>query len=276
MPKVLTEEQVTGYQKNGFVSPVPVFNAAEIAACRTDVEQTETTMGEFFRGIGQTKFYLRFPWAFKMATHPKLLDAVEDLIGPDIMIYHNTAWIKEPSDNAYVSWHQDNTYFGHDPCEVLTAWIALSPATEQSGCMQFLPGSHKGKVKKHKDTFDKNNLLTRGQTIENVPKKETVPIILKPGQLSLHHPLTVHASGLNKSKSKRIGFAIQSYIGSNVNQIIGKTFVQQARGEDLFMYHKHTTRPSELMNEKDLELRNKSNEELQKILYKDAKKIGEY
>ena len=110
----------------------------------------------------------------------------------------------------------------------------------------------------------------------NVPEKETVPIILKPGQLSLHHPLTVHASGLNKSNNKRIGFAIQSYIGTNVNQIIGKTYVQQAKGNDKFEYHEHTSRPNRIMNEIDIIIRNKSNKELQKILYKDAKKMGKY
>ena len=102
------------------------------------------------------------------------------------------------------------------------------------------PGSHKDNFKKHKDTFDEDNLLTRGQTIENVPAKDIIPIILKPGQLSIHHPMTVHGSGPNLSKSRRIGFAIQSYIGTNVEQILGKTYVQQVRGKDDFKYHEHT------------------------------------
>ena len=100
--------------------------------------------------------------------------------------------------------------------------------------------------------------------------------MLKSGQLFLHHPMTVHGSGPNLSKSRRIGFAIQSYIGTNVEQILGKTYVQQVRGQDDFNYHEHTSRPNEFMNKKDLILRDNANNELQKILYKDAKKIGKY
>ena len=131
-----------------------------------------------------------------MATHPKLLDAVEDLIGPDIMIYHNTAWIKEPSDDAYVSWHQDNTYFGHDPCEVLTAWIALSPATEQSGCMQFLPGSQKGGLRNLKaPDIGSGNMLSSGQNVDiSGDQIDPVSVVLQPGEASIHHAFLVHGS----------------------------------------------------------------------------------
>ena len=114
------------------------------------------------------------------------------------------------------------------------------------------------------------------ETINEVQINDTVPILLKPGQLSLHHPMTIHGSGINMSKKKRIGFVIQSYIGTNVNQVIGKTYVQQARGKDEFKYHEHTSRPTELMNKNDLISRDKANNELQKILYKDAYKIGKY
>ena len=119
-------------------------------------------------------------------------------------------------------------------------------------------------------------MLTRGQTVQNVPIEETTPNILKAGQLSLHHPMIVHGSGPNKSDKRRIGFVIQSYIGTNVDQVIGKVYVQQARGKDTFKFHEHTKRPVELMSKKDIELKNKANEELSKIFYKDAKKVGKY
>jgi len=140
----------------------------------------------------------------------------------------------------------------------------------------MLPGSHKKKFKQHKDTFDANNLLTRGQTIENVPFKKTIPILLKAGQLSLHHPKTIHGSGPNLSKKRRIGFAIQSYIATNVRQRVGKVYVHLARGQDDFHFHEHTTRPKQRMNSTNLKFRDKANLELQKILYKDSKKIGKY
>ena len=158
----------------------------------------------------------------------------------------------------------------------MTAWLAITDANEENGCMRMWSGSHKEKIKDHKDTYDQNNLLTRGQTVQNVPIEKTTPNILKAGQLSLHHPMIVHGSGPNKSNQRRIGFVIQSYIGTNVDQVIGKVYVQQARGIDKFKYHEHTRRPVELMNKNDVILKNKANEELSKIFYKDAKKVGKY
>jgi len=245
MPRFLSEEQIAGYEKTGFVSPVPVFNAAEVTACRADVEKTETTMGDFFRGIGQTKFYLRFPWAFKMATHPKLLDAVEDLIGPNIMIYHNTAWIKEPSDDAYVSWHQDNTYFGHDPCDVLTAWIALSPATEKSGCMQFLPGSHKAGLRNlNTPDVGGGNMLSSGQNVDiSSDEVDPVSIVLQPGEASIHHAFLVHGSLPNKGNDRRMGITF-IYHPPHLGQIgKARTSALLVRGEDKFGKFDHEQAP---------------------------------
>ena len=111
----------------------------------------------------------------------------------------------------------------------------------------------------------------------NLPKLEkTTPVILKAGQLSLHHPKIIHGSGINKSKDRRIGFAIQSYIGSNVDQVLGKMYVQLARGKDTFNYHQYVKRPSELMNNIDVSSRKKANEELSKIFYSGSKKIGKF
>ena len=137
-------------------------------------------------------------------------------------------------------------------------------------------GSHKEKIKDHKDTYDENNLLTRGQTVQNVPIEKTIPNILRAGQLSLHHPMIVHGSGPNKSNQRRIGFVIQSYIGSNVDQVLGKMYVQKARGEDKYKYHEYSNIPTELMGRKEVISQNKANEELSKIFYKDAKKLGKY
>src|SRR6266567_9509848 len=115
----------------------------EAGSCREELEAMEAAMGGALRGPSRTKFYLRYPWAYRLATRPAILDAVEDLIGPDILLYQNTAWVKNAGEDSYVSWHQDNTYFGHVPCEVLSVWVALSPSRPESGSMRFLTGSHK-------------------------------------------------------------------------------------------------------------------------------------
>jgi ectoine hydroxylase-related dioxygenase (phytanoyl-CoA dioxygenase family) len=140
------------------------------------------------------------------------------------------------------------------------------------------PGTHKDDLKIHEEKFndDQGNLLTRGQTIENVPIEKTEPIILKAGQMSLHHPRIAHGSGINKSNKRRVGFVIQSYIGTNVEQIIGKVYVQQARGEDLFNYHEHTKRPVNTMEKENIDIRNKANEALSKIFYSGLSQKGKF
>ena len=137
-------------------------------------------------------------------------------------------------------------------------------------------GSHKDDLKQHDQKFDKGNLLTRGQTVKNVPEEKTTPIILKAGEMSLHHPTVVHGSDLNKSNDRRIGFVIQSYISTNVKQVLGKNGVQLARGEDKFKYHEIIARPSLLMNKDDLKIKKRENDNLQKIFYAGSKKKGEY
>ena len=131
-------------------------------------------------------------------------------------------------------------------------------------------------MKDHNQKFDEGNLLTRGQTVENVPIKETKAVILNAGQMSLHHPKVVHGSGLNLSKDRRIGFVIQSYIGSDVDQVLGKMYVQKARGEDNFRYHEYVSRATNLMDPKDIENRRKANDEVNKIFYSGSKKRGKY
>ena len=137
-------------------------------------------------------------------------------------------------------------------------------------------GSHKDNLKKHDQNFNEKNLLTRGQTVNNVPDDQIVPLVLNSGQMSLHHPKTVHGSGINLSKDRRIGFVIQSYIGANVKQVLGKNGVQIARGVDNYNFHEKIGRPNSLMNTNDLKIKKQENENLQEIFYKGSQKKGFY
>jgi ectoine hydroxylase-related dioxygenase (phytanoyl-CoA dioxygenase family) len=137
-------------------------------------------------------------------------------------------------------------------------------------------GSHKDNLKDHDQKFDEGNLLTRGQTVKNVPKEDTTPLVLDAGQMSLHHPKVVHGSELNKSNDRRIGFVIQSYIGTNVKQVLGKNSVQLARGADEFNYHKKIGRPQNLLNAEDIKLKKQENDNLQEIFYKGSDKKGKF
>ena len=247
MAKNLTDEQVRKYNDFGFVTPIPIYSIEETRIYCAHLENFEKNKSQFFQGIGQTKFYLRFSWAYQMATHPKLLDAVEDLIGPNIMLYHTTAWIKGKKDEAYVSWHQDNTYFGHDPCEVLTAWIALSHATEESGCMQFLPGSHKKGLRElEKPDTRGANMLSSGQNIDITSEAhDPVPVILQPGEASIHHAFLIHGSLPNFSENRRVGITF-IYHPPHLQQIGDHpTSAMLVRGEDKFGIFEHEIPPVE-------------------------------
>ena len=272
----LTANQLKEYNVKGYLAPINILSSEEVKKIRVEIESVEKKWPDQINGLNRNNIHYYSPIFDQIVHNSKILDVVENIVGPNILAAGTVLFLKEPENKGFISWHQDGIYQGWKPYNSITAWLAITDVNEENGCMRMWTGSHKDNFKNHKDTFDEDNLLTRGQTIENVPVKDTIPIILKPGQLSIHHPMTVHGSGLNLSKSRRIGFAIQSYIGTNVEQILGKTYVQQVRGRDDFIYHKHTPRPNKLMDRKDLILRDNANNELQKILYKDAKKIGKY
>jgi ectoine hydroxylase-related dioxygenase (phytanoyl-CoA dioxygenase family) len=272
----LNEKQLKDYEDHGFVAPINVLTLEEATKIKEEIEYIEKKWPDELIGLGRNNVHYISPIFDQVCHNSKILDAVESIIGKDILVGGTTLFIKDPDKKGFVSWHQDAKYIGFEPHNWVTAWLAITDANEENGCMRMWSGSHKEKIKKHKDTFNENNLLTRGQTVQNVPLEDTTPNILKAGQLSLHHPMIVHGSGSNKSNTRRIGFVIQSYIGTNVDQVIGKVYVQQARGKDNFKYHEHTKRPSELMSKEDINIRIKANNELSKIFYNDAKKQGKY
>jgi non-heme Fe2+,alpha-ketoglutarate-dependent halogenase len=243
-PKVshsLTEAQIAAYEKDGVVFPLTAFDAAQAAAYRTalvrDCAEAERPVSD--AGIRQpstrVKSYLLFPWAAELIRHPSILDAVSELIGPDILAFHSTVWSKPAGSAGRVPWHQDGTYFGLAPFEHVTAWVALTPSTPQSGCVQVLPGSHRAGQRAHVDQKDPSILLSRGQSIKDpVDEARAVPIILQPGQFSLHHTMVLHNSQPNRSDDDRIGIGI-SFIPTRVRHI-GETRLAASlvRGTDRY------------------------------------------
>ena len=272
----LTAEQLDHYKNKGYVSPVNALNSSEAKEIRDEIEKIEKDWPGALEGINRNYVHLISPIFNKVCLNKNILDAVESIIGQNILICGTTLFIKNPNEKGFVSFHQDAKYIGLEPHNWVTVWIAVTDANEHNGCMRMLPGSHKQNIKTHEQKFDENNLLTRGQTITNVRLDKTEPIILKAGQVSLHHPLIVHGSGLNNSNDRRIGFVIQSYIGTNVNQVIGKMYVQKARGEDKHRYHQYSKIPLELMGKNELISQNKANKDLSKIFYSGSKKIGKF
>jgi len=272
----LTTEQLDYYKNKGYVSPINALTSAEAKEIRDEIEKIEKNWPKALEGINRNYVHLISPVFNKVCLNKNILDAVESIIGKNILICGTTLFIKNPKEKGFVSFHQDAKYIGLEPHNWVTVWVAITDANEKNGCMRMLSGSHKENLRHHEEKFDENNLLTRGQTIKNVSLDKTEPVILKAGQMSLHHPKIVHGSGLNYSDDRRIGFVIQSYIGTNVDQVLGKMYVQKARGEDKYKYHEYSNIPSELMGKEEVISQNRANEELSKIFYFKSEKIGKY
>ena len=271
----LSPNQLKQYEDEGFVSPINIFSKEEAKEIRDEIELIENLMPGELDKSGRYNAHLISPLLDEVTHHPKILDAVQSLIGEDILVCGTTLFIKNPNEKGFVSYHQDAKYIGLEPHNWVTAWVAITDSNENNGCMRMWSGSHKDNLKEHDQKFNQGNLLTRGQTVKNVPKEETTPLVLTAGQMSLHHPTTVHGSELNKSDDRRIGFVIQSYIGTNVQQILGKNSVQLARGVDNYNFHEKIGRSKSLMNKNDLKLKKKENDNLQEIFYKGAPKKGQ-
>jgi non-haem Fe2+, alpha-ketoglutarate-dependent halogenase len=218
--KMLTEAAVRQYQDLGYYAPVAVMSREEAAALRNALETFEAGAG-VLAGTLRQKSHLLFTWLNDLIRHPRILDAVEDVIGPNILCWGSSFFIKEPRNPGYVSWHQDSTYWGLDPADVVTAWVALSDSTAANGAMRVIPGSHKLEQVGHRDTFNPENLLSRGQEVMvDVDEREAVMLELAAGEMSLHHVRLIHGSDPNPSDLRRIGFAIR-YIPTTVRQVAG-------------------------------------------------------
>jgi hypothetical protein len=272
----LSSNQLKQYKDEGFVSPINVFSKEKAKEIRDEIELIEKEIPEELEKSGRYNAHLISPLLDEVTHDPKILDAVQSLIGEDILVCGTTLFIKNPNEKGFVSYHQDAKYIGLEPHNWVTAWVAITDSNEHNGCMRMWSGSHKDNLKEHDQKFNQGNLLTRGQTVQNVPKEKITPLVLTAGQMSLHHPTTVHGSDINKSDDRRIGFVIQSYIGANVKQVLGKNSVQIARGKDDFNFHQKIRRNKSLMDKDDLELKKQENDYLQEIFYNGSSKKGSY
>jgi non-heme Fe2+,alpha-ketoglutarate-dependent halogenase len=240
MPKLLTDQQIEQFRAEGFVSPVRVMSEEDALSIRQKIEKFEADQGKKLHGLQITKCALLFPWIYDLVNRPSLLDAVEDLIGENILMYQNGAWFKEPESNAYVSWHQDSTYYGIDPLEMVTCWVSLSPASTESGCMQVLTGSHKkGQLPVDYTQVTADNLLASGQnTLIEKDAAAIVAMPLRPGEMSMHHVCSVHSSLPNRGNDRRMGFSI-AYMAPHVGQTTElKATAMLMRGKDDYGHYR--------------------------------------
>lgn len=235
MPNHLTEAARRQYREDGYYFPSRALTPELTAYYRAKLEAFEVSQGGRITGRMRQKLHLLLTWMDELVRHPAVLDAVESVLGPDILCWQTSFFIKNAQDDGFVTWHQDSTYWGLSEPDVASAWLALSPSTLESGAMRVMPGTHRGEQLAHTDSFDEKNLLTRGQAVDaEIEESQAVDLILEPGEFSLHHVRLVHASEPNRTDDRRIGLAIR-YVAPHVRQATGvPDSALLVRGEDRY------------------------------------------
>ena len=225
---MLSSQQLSDYERDGVLFPIKVFSTEEASRFLHELRTIADNCGE-----GSLKrldgLHLFFDWAYRLATDEVLLNAVEDVLGSDILIDGTLVFWKPPEDVGYVSWHQDALYSGWHLSPSTSAWIALTPSHRSNGCMRMIPGSHKQGLLKHENVADGSNLLFRGERVTmDVQESNAVDVVLRPGEMSLHQSTIVHGSNPNTSDEPRIGFIVRFVTSSIANR---DRPVMRVRGE---------------------------------------------
>jgi ectoine hydroxylase-related dioxygenase (phytanoyl-CoA dioxygenase family) len=271
----VTESTIAGgYAKEGYFFPYDVISETEAAELLADLEAAEAEVADDRARLSMLRSYPSqlLPSFARLIRHPRLIEGVSQLIGPDLLVWSCGFFIKEPSARSYVSWHQDLNYWGLDGDQEVTAWIALTPATIENGCMRFVAGSHERKDVPHVDSFAQDNLLTRGQEIAvEVDEASAVNVVLRAGQASFHHGHMFHASGPNETNSRRVGVAIR-YVAPSMKQLSGdKLLVSHVSGKDDYGHFDVMPAPVGRLLEEDFDRARRNTEMKRGILYKDVK-----
>lgn len=244
MTKVLTDQQVANYNDNGFLFPFELCSPEQAAALHAKFEDMENTLGEEPQKRFRVKAHLPFPWLCDLISHPRLLDAVEDLIGPDVLCWGASFFTKKAHDPRFISWHTDSFYYSFDPAETLTAWFSFNDSTVASGCVRYIPGSHKEPAV-HDFFPDPNNLAGQGQTARDVDESRAVDAVLRAGEVVFHHESVIHGSQPNNADHPRVGFSIH-YCAPQVRETrFDEATAMLLRGSDTLGHWKPDPEPKQ-------------------------------
>src|SRR5687768_6973308 len=261
----------TAYAKDGYFFPYDAISETEAAALLADLEAAEAEVAGDRARLSHLRSYPSqlLPSFAALIRNPRLIEGVSQLVGPDLLVWSCGFFIKEPGSKSYVSWHQDLNYWGLDGDDEVTAWLALTPATVETGCMRFVPGSHRRKDVPHNDSFAPDNLLSRGQEIAvEVDEASAVDVVLRPGQVSFHHGHMFHASGPNTTQARRVGLAIR-FVAPSMQQVSGeKLLVSHVSGQDEYGHFELMPPPAGRLLDEDFERARRNTAMKRDILYK--------
>lgn len=225
------------YTERGYASPLRVMPEDEAGELVTRLERAERRLGAQVFARLNAKSHLLFPFLWDVVHDPRIVDPVEQVLGPDILCWGSSFFSKDPGSADVVPWHQDGTCWGLDAPRGLTAWLALTPSTPRSGCLRVVPGTHRSSLP-HAVRNAPSSMLPLGEEVAaEVDEASAVDCPLRPGEMSLHHVMLVHGSAQNRSGAgRRIGFAIR-YVAGDVAQRGGERgYATLVRGRDHSTY----------------------------------------
>lgn len=269
-PKVLTAAQVEQYHEAGFVSPIDVLTAAQAAEARAKLEAHEATTGGALLPAHRAFAQYLFLWVDEIMRHPRILDAVEDLIGPDLLCWASVFWVKEANSPSFVGWHQDLQYWGLETEDLVNVWVALAPASASAGCMSVLPGTQHERLE-HIETYDEHSLLSRGQELTiDITARNPISMPLEAGQVSMHNGRLAHGSGPNETDDRRIGLSLQ-YVPTSAKQtLVEWDSANLVRGVDEFNHFEHGPRPTKDFDPECVAFHERAMAAMRDIIYKGA------
>jgi ectoine hydroxylase-related dioxygenase (phytanoyl-CoA dioxygenase family) len=273
----ISSQVAADYARDGFVFPLDILSADEAKTLRNDLEAAEAKYADDPKKRAMARgFPARLMPSFDaLIRHPNMIAAASAVLGPDLLVWNSSMFIKEANTPNYVSWHQDLTYWGLDEPDEVTIWVALSPASIEAGCMRFVPGSHRERIQPHADSFSADNLLTRGQELQvDVREEDAVDAALKTGQASMHHGHLFHASGPNTTDDRRLGAAIRYIKPSMKAQSGPETEVTLVAGEDRFGHFTLTKPPKGTLLDEDLAAVARDVERRESVLFAGADNKG--
>lgn len=266
----LSPEQIADFGQHGFISPIDVLTPNDASALLEQFERAETEFPDQLHAEHRNNAHLVFPFLADVVVNPVIVSAVQSLVGASVVLGSTVLFVKEPNSPGFVSWHQDATYMALEPDNFVTAWLALTRSDEERGCVTVLPGTHTTGRREHSDRLEKHNILTRGQTIDGIDESSRMNLVLEPGQMSLHHPWLIHRSQPNRSDGRRIGFAMQSFFGSDVRPTRGEHHVMHIAGEAPAPEFVVSQTPTETCSDSALAARKAANAAMADVLYDGA------
>ncbi|OCT67413.1 probable alpha-ketoglutarate-dependent hypophosphite dioxygenase [Xenopus laevis] len=207
------------YDAKGFLTAIDVLGKDELQQACKEHAKLENKFGKEYTQYNLHNTHMQYEWVMNLAAHPKLLDTIIAVLGPNVILLDSRFICKYPSsdvphkDNSapYVAWHQDIKYWGFEGGPVASVWLAFDDVDAENGVLQVIPGSNKQGILEHRMAEIPGNLLTTNQEIPRhlVQVEDLVECPLKAGQMSVHDGLTVHASEANMSDRRRCGFVIR-------------------------------------------------------------------